>query len=217
MIWGKYMKNLTFASLILLLLACNSFADLMFIPLEEAVKDKDLIVVGTLTDITENSDVGETKGKGTIIVDQIIAGNVKTNQGLSLKHGDKLQLDYVENFACVMGSHKRIENEKGLFLLTLNESGEIETKDFRSLDSLGEVKKLLRKGIKTITATKVIKTISTSDEISQIPLETSDLPIMCAFGIENEENKYSPLLAFLAIFTSILLYYFLYRSRFKIR
>jgi hypothetical protein len=211
------MKNLTFATLILLFLACNSFAKLMFIPLEEAVKDKDLIIVGTLTEIIEVSNDGETVGTGKIIVDQFVSGNVKTNQGLRVKLGDGLQLNYVENFACVMGSHKRMENEKGIFLLTLNDSGEIETTDFRSLESLAEVKKLLRKGIKTNTATKVIKTISTSDEISQIPLETPDLPIMCVNGIEKEENKYSPLLALLVVLPSILLYYILYRSRFKIR
>jgi hypothetical protein len=211
------MKNLTFASLILLFLACNSFAKLMFIPLEEAIKDKDLIIVGTLTGISEYSNGGETAGKGTIVVEQFITGNIKTNQGLQLKSGDELRLTYVENFACVMGSHRRMENEKGIFLLTLNGSGEIETKDFRSLESLAEIKKLLRKGIKTNTTAKIIKTIINSDELSQIPLKTSDLPIKCVFGIEKEENKHSPLLALLAILSSILLYCVLYRSRFKIR
>ncbi len=211
------MKNVTFAAIVLFLFACNSYARLMDIPLDEAVKDKDLIIVGALIETVEVSNNGETKGKGKIVVEQFISGNVETIQGLSLKQGDKLQLDYIENFACVMGSHRRIENEKGIFLLTLNDSGEIETKDFRSLESLAEVKRLLRKGIKTNTATRVVKTIGTTDEISQISLETSDLPIRCIFGIEKEENKTSPLHALSAILSSILLYYVLYRSRFKIR
>jgi hypothetical protein len=213
------MRNLTFATLILLFLTCNSFARLMFIPLEEAVKDKDLIVVGTLTEITEVSKDGETIGNGKIVVEQLIFGNVETIKGLSLKRGDQLQLDYVENFACVMGSHKRMENEKGIFLLTLNDSGEIETKDFRSLDSLGEIKRLLKKGIKTNTAAKIIKIINNTGEISQIPLavETSDEPNKCLYSIEKEGNEYSPLLALLVILSTIPLYYFLYESRFKIR
>jgi hypothetical protein len=213
------MKNLTFASLIILFMACNSFAWLTLIPLNQAIKGKNLIIIGTLTEITEDSNGGETIGKGKITVEQFISGNVKTNQGLRLKSGDELQLNYVESFACVMGSHKRIENEKVIFLLTLNDSGEIESKDFRSLDSLGEIKRLLKKGIKTNTAAKIIKIINNTGGISQIPLavETSDEPNKCLYSIEKEENEYSPLLALLVILSTIPLYYFLYESRFKIR
>ncbi len=97
------MKNLHVACFIVLAFAYNSFATLIFVHLDEAIKKNDLIVVGTLKGISEKSEDGVIYGKGEIFVEQFIAGNVKTNKGFSLKSGDKLQLNYIEDFACVYG------------------------------------------------------------------------------------------------------------------
>jgi hypothetical protein len=215
------MKNLHVACFIVLAFAYNSFATLIFVHLDEAIKKNDLIVVGTLKGISEKSEDGVIYGKGEIFVEQFIAGNVKTNKGFSLKSGDKLQLNYIEDFACVYGSHKRIENEKGIFLLTLNDKEEIQSKDFRSLNDLLEIKKLLKKGTKP---NEVAKTIKIQNDTEQIPqtsvIETSvnqtseKYPL---FSNKSNTREYYPLPAFLVILLSVSLYFVLYRSRFKIR
>lgn len=214
------MKNLSIAFVMVLAFASYSFAKLAFIPLDEAIENSDLIVIGTLKDITEKGERNAiVYGKGLIYVEKIIAGNVKSNEGLSLKSGDKLRLNYVESFSCVYGSHERIENEKGIFLLTLNDNGEIETEDFRSLESLDEIMRILKKGIKPNEVLKTINILDESKSNSKIeasknqPSKTS----FCMYSIQSKPTKYSPISALLVILTSILLYYLLYRSRFKIR
>jgi len=217
------MKNLFVVCFIVLAFYCNAFAKLMIIPLDEAVKNSDLIIIGTLKGISEKSEAGTTYGTGEIFVEQFIAGDVKTAKGFMLKSGDKLQLNYIENFACVYGSHKRMENEKGIFLLTLNDNGEIQSKDFRSLADLSEIRKLLKQGIKPNGSLKTIKIRNDIEQKPQTPMiktlvsqspEKSFCPL---YSNKSDEREYYPLRAFLIILLSILLYFVLYRSRFKIR
>lgn len=213
------MKNLFFACFIVLAFTCNSFANLIIIPLDEAIKDSDLIIIGTLKDISEKSEDFAAYGKGTIVVDEFIAGNVSDENGFAIKSGDELALSYIENFACVMGSHKRIENEKVIFLLTLNDEKEIQYKDFRSLESLPEIKKLLKKGIKPNEAAKTIKIQNAGEGISQpLLVDQSSETVYCVlYSEEHKQREYFPLRALLVILASVSLYRFLYRSRFKIR
>lgn len=125
------MKKVLVSFFVILSTISASFATLRYIPMEEAVRENDLIIIGTLKDISESSFGMETKGTGKILIDQYIAGNVKKSDGSQLKSGDELRLDYVEDFACVYGSHKRIENQQGVFPLKIKPDGEIESKDFR--------------------------------------------------------------------------------------
>ena len=178
----------------------------MFIPLDEAIKDSDLIVIGTLANITEKSENGITVGEGKIFVDQFIAGNIKTKDGIPIKSGNELQLNYIESFSCVMGSHKRIENEKGVFLLKLNDNGEIQYEDFRSFESLPEIKKLLKKGVKPDDVAKTIKTRYEDKQISQ-PTLVEQPPETTFYALSSEESKqkeYSPFQALLVIFASMI-------------
>lgn len=216
------MKNLLIACVIVFAFVSNSFAKLMFIPLEEAIENNDLIVIGILKGISERDEDGTVHGKSEIFVEEFVAGNVKTAKKLPLKNGDKLQLDYVENFACVMGSHKRIENEKGIFLLTLGDNGEIQSKDFRTLESLIEIKSLLKKGIKT---NKVFKTIKIQNELEQnfkvrakenLMEPVSEISF-CMYSNQPKPTQHYPFQTLVIILTSISLYSLLYRSRFKIR
>lgn len=213
------MKNLSIAFLIILAFASSSLAKLMFIPLDEAIKNNDLIIVGTLKDISERFEEDGTYGEGKIVVENFIAGNIKTEDDRSLKSGDKLHLNYAETFSCVMGSHKRIENEKGVFLLKLNNDGEIQYKDFRSLESLPEIRKLLSKGVKTNRVAQIIKLFDENISISQPKFDSENSkPVYCDLVTANsKETDYSTLQALLIILASIRLYRFLYRSRFKIR
>jgi len=217
------MKSLFVACFIVLTFFCNAFAMLVIVPLDEAVKNSDLIVVGTLQGISDKSESGTTYGTGEIFVERFIAGNVKTAKGVTLKLGDRLQLNYVENFACVYGSHRGIENEKGVFLLTLNDKGEIQSKDFRSLNDLPEIRKLLKKGIKPIGIAKTIKMLNDAEQKPQRPVietsvnQTSEKVFYAVDSSESNEKQYYPLQAFLVVLLSVSLYFVLYRSRFKIR
>lgn len=215
------MKKLIVISLIILVFSLNAFAKLAVIELDEAIKNNDLIIVGTLTNVLEKKGELGTKGTGEIIVDKFIAGNVKTTDGFTLKSGDKLRLNYLEDFACIMGSHRRIENEKGVFLLTFNDAGEILSKDFRLLEDLEKVKKLLKKGVQPNNTFKTVKTQNDAEQ--ELAIQENKDPkkpnSKVSFGLYTLERKinYQPLLTLLTILGSISLYYFLYRSRFKIR
>ncbi|MGI9055798.1 MAG: hypothetical protein ACR2F2_08360 [Pyrinomonadaceae bacterium] len=213
------MKNLSIVLFIILVFASSAFAMLVFVPLDEAIRDSDLIIIGTLTDIAERHKEGSTIGEGKIVVKQFIAGNVKTENGILLKSADKLQLNYAETFACVMGSHKGIENEKGVFLIKLDDAGEIQYKDFRSIEDLAEIKKLLKKGIRPSKLAKIIKIHNQTEQISQPILieQSSETTFRALNSSDSKEKEYSPFQALLVILASISLYYFLYRSRFKIR
>lgn len=197
-----------------------SFAKLMYVPLDEAIRSSDLIVVGTLKDISENNQGLGTSGRGEIVVEELIAGNVKTAAGSALENGDRLTLNYVENFACVMGSHRRIENEKGVFLLTLKDDGEILSQDFRSLGDLKEIKKLLRKNVKSDRVPKTIKpqneTRNENPPVYRFPANENAQINICEYSFARTVN-FRPIFALLVILSSLSLYYLLYRSRFKIR
>jgi len=213
------MKSLFVVCFILLAFSFNVFGNLIFVPLDEAVKNSDLIVVGTLRGVSEKSESGTTYGTGEIFVERFIAGNVKTAKDITLKSGDRLQLNYFENFVCVYGSHKRIENEKGVFLLTLNDNGEIQSKDFRSLGDLPEIRKLLKKGIKPNGIARTIK-IQNEQIIQTTLIESPENQVaevgFCAMKSNGANTKeYSLMRAFLVILFSTLLYRVLYRSRFK--
>jgi len=213
------MKNLTIAFFIICAFSFNAFAKLEIIPLDELIKDNDLIVVGTLTGISQHSANGVIRGTGEIVIEKVVAGNVKTTEGFALKSGDRLQLNYLEGFACVYGSHKRIENEKGIFLLTINEQEEIQYENFRPLDNLSEIKGLLRKGIKPNKISKRIKIQNkqiTQTSLTESPENQNTETNFCAMkSSESDTKDYSPMRAFWVVSASMMLYQILYRNRFK--
>ena len=205
------MKNLIIAGIFVLAFSFNAFAKIAFVPLDELIKGSDLIVVGTLTSISEKEVDFATRGTGKIVVEQVIAGDAVTAKGFLIKAGDRLELKYVESFACVMGSHKAIENEKGIFFLNFDGKGEIQSATFRSLDDLPQIKNLLKKGINPQTP---VKTVGIGE-----PAEVQEpKAAFYVYEVRKSEVKlFSPALAFLVFLSSILLYWVLYRSRFKIR
>ncbi len=215
------MKNLLAACFIILAFASASFAKLMPVPLSEVIANSDLIVIGTLKEVSERKEGGTIYGKGKIVVEEFIAGNIATASGFKLKTGDELRLNYIEGFVCVYGSHKRIENQKGVFLLALDDNGEIQYEDFWTLVSLAEIRSFLKKGVNPREVFKTIKTQNEAEQNTQIPAvensrkETPEI----SFGVYSLERKinYHLISAFLVILASFSLYYLLYRSRFKIR
>lgn len=187
------MKNLFIVCCSILAFCYNSFATLINVPLNELVKDSDIIIIGTLQDVSEYSYGGVNNGEGRILIEQIISGKIKTDKGLPPKSGDKLKLVWSEDFACVYGMHRRTANQKGIWFLKVEKDGTVisgHPQRFKSSEELTEIRNALEKA-------------SLSDREIKV--------------VDISGRTYSAFNALIVIFTALILYYFLYRSRFKIR
>ena len=216
---GISMKNL-FIVCFVVLMFCN-FANAKFLisPLDERVKDSNLIVIGTLQSIVRYKTEEFNHAKGTIAIERIIAGNVETNQGFLLKLSDKIKVEW-RNSNMVTCRFDFVENEKGIWFLNVDDSGTIQALSpgsITSLDELSEVKKHLRK--KSGKNKRII--IQNDEQPAQISMSKISLSQPSEIFYQNlnetEEKHYYPFQMFSVILASISLYYFLYRSRFKIR
>jgi hypothetical protein len=207
------MKNLFIASFFVLVFSFNAFAKLDIVPVDELIKESDLIVVGTLTSILEKNVDFAVNGTGEIFVESVVAGDTETAKGVLIKRGDRLLFGYIEDFPCVMGSHKRLENEKVIFFLIFNDKGEIKSENFRPLEDLPAIKKFLKKGIKPRAS---VKTVGIG-EPAKVPKSQVFFHSYPMHSDEQMERWLAQRLTVLVILGSILLYWILYRSRFKIR
>jgi hypothetical protein len=216
------MKSFVTAGFIVLIFSCSIFADLRYISREESVKESDFIVIGTLqslSDISGNELSFDNEGQGILVIDEIVAGNVFTAEGLPLKSSNKLRLEWSEPSPCLMGWHKRTENKKGVWLLKVNVKGAVVTShpaQFADFDEFSEIKKYIKK-----YSGKFSKTITIQIGESQNSIYQRDVEIPKANVSEISTlpmtTEYYPFQAALIILASFSLYYLLYRSRFKIR
>ncbi len=216
------MKKLSVTCFIILAVSYTSFAKWALVPLDELVKESDLIVIGTLQSVSEFSKENTDHGEGRILIEKVLAGNVKTVDGFSLKAGDEIQLKWqnLSMIVCPRVGHKSSENKKEIWLLTVDPDKTVRA-DYpgrsRSLDEFAEVKRYLRK-----SSSKTAKIVRTQKEIKQIiqPPSVEQISEIIKYPLHSEESKgkeNSPFQALLVILTSISLYRLLYRSRFKIR
>ena len=84
-----------------------SSAEWVMLPLEELVCDSDLIVVGTLSSVSEYSKNGMDYAQGTITVDETIWGAVPPGETLTLKW------DNPSNLKCPRVGHRHNSDKKG--------------------------------------------------------------------------------------------------------
>ena len=218
------MKNLSVVCFIILAVSYNAFAKWGFVPLDELVRDSDLIVIGTLQSISEYSKEDTDYGEGMISIEKVLSGNVKTINGFPLKAGDGVQLKWhnLSMIACPRVEHKWSENKKEIWLLTVENDKTVRA-DYpgrsMSLDNLAEVKKNLQKQNSSNKTAKIVKTQNDAGQISQPLLaeQTSETVYCALYSEESKQKEYSPFQALLVILASISLYYLSYRSRFKIR
>src|SRR5262249_6802017 len=110
---------IVFAAILTLFLSCPAWAMWALIPLDQLVQDSDLIVVGTLGDVTEYSSAGTDYGQGTIVVDDVIWGDVQPNDLLTLKWQNPTTL------ACPRVEHSGEQGQKAIWLLTKGNLGEV--------------------------------------------------------------------------------------------
>ena len=114
------------------------------IPLDEVVRESDLIIVGTLYSATEDS---EGLGSGHIRVEAIIGGKAVSLDDLPLAIGDSLKIKWADNWACAAGMHIGRQDRIGVWLLDVEEDGSVSAAHpgkFESIEQLGEIIRLLR-------------------------------------------------------------------------
>lgn len=99
---------------LLLLLGLPAAARAMWasVPVEELVRESDLIVVGTLRDVEEHTADGTDYGRGRIDVREVIWGDAAPGDALALR------LDNPSAVVCPRVEHRHAANEEGIWLLT---------------------------------------------------------------------------------------------------
>jgi hypothetical protein len=96
-----------------------SFSMWALIPLDELVQDSDLIVIGTLNEVSEYSQDGMDYAQGSILIEEVVWGAAKAGQALALKWQNTTGL------VCPRVEHRHDQGKKGIWLLTAEDNGEV--------------------------------------------------------------------------------------------
>lgn len=224
------MKKLFFVCFVILLFSGNSFGSWAMIPTSDVVKRSDLILIGTLQSVSQYTKNEIDYSEGILLIEQVVAGDVKTTDGFPLRSGDKIKLKWQNSsfVICPRVEHKGHENAKGFWIIEVTEDGAVSSDypwRFKPLGEADEVGKALRKENPRQTSLKVKLLNENSQNAMNQQTKIVD-------SIENQSNqpvkiveindistkrKYSLLNALLVVLFSSGLYWLLYRSRFKIR
>ena len=99
--------------ILIFLLPIVAFADWIVISLESAVKTSDLIVIGTLHNVSEETRDGVDYGMGEITVDEVLSGKAKPGQKLTLVWQNE------SDVMCPRVEHRGDQNKRLIWLFTL--------------------------------------------------------------------------------------------------
>jgi uncharacterized protein YheU (UPF0270 family) len=105
--------------LIILLLPMVAAADWICISLESAVRTSDLIVIGTLANVSEWTKDGTDYGSGEITIDEVLSGKAKPGQKLSLVWQNE------SNVLCPRVEHRDNQNRQRIWLLELKPENKV--------------------------------------------------------------------------------------------
>ena len=105
--------------LIILLLPMVAAADWICISLESAVRTSDLIVIGTLGNVSEWTKDGTDYGSGEITVDEVLSGKAKPGQKLSLVWQNE------SNVMCPRVEHQGNQHKQLIWLLELKPENKV--------------------------------------------------------------------------------------------
>lgn len=126
---------------LLVFAALPTFAKWAFIPIEQLVQKSDIVVVGTLRDVSESSKGEVDYSGGNIVVDETLLGNVKAGEKL------KLVWQNASGLVCPRVEHRQNQSIKGVWLLTRDKHGKVRADyplRFVPLEKKAEVIELLK-------------------------------------------------------------------------
>lgn len=101
----------TVSILIILLFPIVAVADWVCISLESAVRTSELVVIGTLHNVSEWTKDGIDYGSGKITVDEVLWGKAEPGQKLSLVWRNE------SNVMCPRVEHRSDQNKQRIWLL----------------------------------------------------------------------------------------------------
>jgi uncharacterized protein YheU (UPF0270 family) len=113
------MMNYALSLILILFLPIAAISEDIIISLEMAVKTSDIIVIGTLKNVTEETKDGMDYGKGEITVDEVLLGNAKENEKLILVWQNRSNID------CPRVEHRNHQNKQAVWLVTQKSKGEV--------------------------------------------------------------------------------------------
>ena len=111
--------NYALSLILILFLPIAAISEDIIISLEMAVKTSDIIVIGTLKNVTEETKDGMDYGKGEITVDEVLLGNAKENEKLILVWQNRSNID------CPRVEHRNHQNKQAIWLVTQKSKGEV--------------------------------------------------------------------------------------------
>ena len=113
------MMKYALSIMLIFFLSITAISEEIIISLEMAVKTSDIIVIGTLKNVSEETKDGIDYGRGEITVDEVLLGNVKENEKLILVWQNKSNID------CPRVEHRNNQNKQYIWLLKEKAIGEV--------------------------------------------------------------------------------------------
>lgn len=113
---------------------CSSYSLAMWAipPLDELVHDSDIIVIGTLEQVSEYTQNGMDYGQGSILIDEVVWGMENPGGLLSLKWQNESIL------VCPRVEHRPNKGKKRIWLLTVEADGSVRADNPGRVVELGE-------------------------------------------------------------------------------
>ena len=124
-------------AMLILLLPVAAVAQWIVIPLESAVGSSDIIVIGTLHDVSEETRGGIDYGTGEITVEEVLWGDVVSGQELVLAWQNESNID------CPRVEHRDHQKKQAIWLLTLKPEGKVAADNPGRFVSIGRKEKVL--------------------------------------------------------------------------
>jgi hypothetical protein len=103
----------------ILLLPVVAVSQWIVISLESAVKSSDIIVIGTLRDVSEETRDNIDYGTGEITVDEVLRGDIDPGQKLTLVWQNESNID------CPRVEHRGHQKKRAIWLLTQKPDGKV--------------------------------------------------------------------------------------------
>lgn len=116
---GMRLKKYTLGMVLVLLMPVAALSEWVLVSLEVAVKNSDVIVVGTLREVSEETRDSVDYGRGVITVEEVLWGDVETGQRLTLVWQNSSNID------CPRVEHRPHENKQVIWLLTGKPEGRV--------------------------------------------------------------------------------------------